>query len=287
LVAIATLRHILEEPIFFNRGSVRLFGVVHQPASTDDRRTPFVFCHPMAEEKLWAHRVFVSFARELARRGHWVLRFDCAGNGDSDLEFTDSSLSTAAADLAAGIDLLREKTNSPRISLLGLRLGASLAYQVAATRNDVEDLVLWAPIVDGSRYLQEMLRINLTTQMAAFGEVREDRAALTAALQSGQSVNVDGYEFSKTMAAELEALALLKAPAAKAARTLIAQIDRGPAAVSRELQDLQSRLSTAAVEVVQEDPFWKEIVRYYDSAPKLFERTLQWLDRSGNSLEER
>ena len=44
----------------------------------------FVFCHPLTEEKLWTHRVFVTFARELAAAGHTVLRFDYRGNGDSD-----------------------------------------------------------------------------------------------------------------------------------------------------------------------------------------------------------
>ena len=29
----------------------------------------FVFCHPLAEEKLWAHRVFVAYARQLAASG--------------------------------------------------------------------------------------------------------------------------------------------------------------------------------------------------------------------------
>ena len=41
-----------------------------------------VFCHPFGEEKLWTHRVFVTFARRLAAAGHAVLRFDHRANGE-------------------------------------------------------------------------------------------------------------------------------------------------------------------------------------------------------------
>jgi len=29
----------------------------------------------------------------------------------------------------------------------------------------------------------------------------------------------------------------------------------------------------------QEEPFWKEIERFYDTAPNLFTATLDWMDR--------
>ena len=47
-------------------------------------------CHPLGEEKLWAHRVFVSLARDLANAGFVVLRFDCRGEGDSDRDARQS-----------------------------------------------------------------------------------------------------------------------------------------------------------------------------------------------------
>ena len=73
-----------ETPFFFpSTGGGALFGVFHRPAAIDTTRPAFVFCHPLAEEKLWAHRVFVSYARHLAAAGYPVLRFDMTGNGDS------------------------------------------------------------------------------------------------------------------------------------------------------------------------------------------------------------
>ena len=76
----AVMTPAVETPLFFENGAYRLFGVLHQPAGPPSG-AGWVFCHPFAEEKLWTQRVYVSFARMLASRGAWVLRFDAMGNG--------------------------------------------------------------------------------------------------------------------------------------------------------------------------------------------------------------
>jgi exosortase A-associated hydrolase 2 len=266
-----------ETPLYFTRAGAQLFGVLHEAASA---RTPFVFCHPFAEEKLWAHRVFVSFARELAGRGHPVLRFDFLGNGDSDGTFSESSVDSALQDIETAIELTKARTGASQVSLLGLRLGASLAFKVATRRSDVESLVLWSPIIVGGRYLQELLRINVTTQLAVYREVRQDREALTGALEAGGTVNVDGYDMSSDMARQLGSLSLGEEKVVPNARSFIAIMDRSPAAKPpREVELLVSRLSRGQIVVVHEDQFWKEIPRFYQAAPNLFAATLEWLEQ--------
>jgi exosortase A-associated hydrolase 2 len=266
-----------ETPFFFDRPGAQLFGLLHQPAAAD--RVPFVFCHPFGEEKLWAHRTFVSFARALAHRGHCVLRFDYLGNGESSGSFSQSSIATALDDIACAIELIKRRTGATHIGLLGLRLGASLALKAAASRSDVKALVLWSPILDGAHYLQDLLRINVTTQLAVYREVKRDREALTAVLEAGDTVNVDGYEIGPEMARQLGALAIADEPALPTARCLIAHIDRNPAArPPRELEALCARLADSQTSVVQEDQFWKEILRFYYEAPNLFAVTERWLE---------
>ena len=75
-----------ETPFFFSNQGQNLFGVLHEPC-TDGRQTGFLLCYPFAEEKLWVHRVYVNFARELARRGYPVLRFDYMGQVQFGLKF--------------------------------------------------------------------------------------------------------------------------------------------------------------------------------------------------------
>jgi exosortase A-associated hydrolase 2 len=276
----------LETPLYFDRDSIRLFGVLHEPDGASGG-TPLVFCHPFGEEKLWAHRVFVTFARELARRGHTVLRFDCAGNGDSAEAFAASSLASCIADIHAAVGWLRARTQAPRVTLLGLRLGASLAWRAAASRPDIEALVMWAPIVDGRRYLQEVLRINLTMQMAVYGEVRQDREALSEVLRGGGTVNVEGYEISSTMAEQLDAMNLTDEAVPRVDRALLLHIEKtGRQGPPPDLQRLGERLPAALLDTVQEEPFWKEIQQFYDRAPRLFSGTLQWLGHTDAPPQE-
>jgi exosortase A-associated hydrolase 2 len=267
-----------ERPLFFGDSGPALFGVLHQPARQTDAKDTFVFCHPFGEEKLWTHRVFVTFARQLAAAGHTVLRFDHRGNGDSQGIFGETTLETACADARTAIAELRTRTGVAAVTLIGLRLGATVASLVAEGSPDVQRLVLWAPIVDGGRYMQELLRVNVLTQTATFKEVRQDRTELVAMLRQGLTVNVDGYEMGQGMYDSVSALNMAAQPHTFAGHCLIVQIDPQPKPAP-ELQKLASSYPRATVTLAQEEPFWKEIPRFYQQAPNLFMATMQWLER--------
>jgi exosortase A-associated hydrolase 2 len=265
-----------EVPLFFRNGGYSLFGVLHKP-ETSASRPSFVLCHPFGEEKLWTHRVFVTYARRLAAAGHTVLRFDYMGNGDSEGNFSESSLETARADVHCAIEQVRSASDVRAVSLLGLRLGATIASLVADETEDIRHLVLWAPIVDGDRYMQELLRINVTTQMATFKEIRQERPALVEVMRRGSTVNVDGYELSHPLYAQVAAVKLAAQPHVYAGPCLIAQVDRQERP-SPELQQLAASYGRATLTFAQEEPFWKEIVRSYQQhAPNLFAVTTDWL----------
>lgn len=263
---------VKETPFFFHSGSHALFGLLHEPPAGRTGDT-FVFCHPFGEEKLWSHRVYVSFARTLADAGHAVLRFDYMGNGDSDGLFEHSTLTTAQADVRAAIEQARQLTGAERVHLLGLRLGATIASLVAEQSSDVDRLILWSPIVDGARYMQELLRINLTTQMAMYKEVRQDREALVAIMEGGDTVNVDGYELSHRHYSEVSAVKLAAGPKRHMGPCLVVHIDRQPGRPAGELQQLADTYSHGSLVFAQEEAFWKEIAKFYHVAPNLYATT--------------
>lgn len=266
-----------ETPLFFGPPSQALFGVLHEaePGATG---SAFVFCHPLAEEKLWTQRVFVSFARQLAAAGHPVLRFDYRGNGDSDGAFSACSLDSIKSDVRTAIDQVRRMTGVTSVSLLGLRAGATIASVVAADdAAGIDRLVLWSPIVDGARYMQDLLRINLTTQMATDREIRHDREALVEQMRQGGTVNVDGYEMSYPLYADMSEIRLADRPQAFAGACLIVQVDRQPGRADPALQRLAAAYPQATLATAQEEPFWKEIARFYEQAPNLFRVTTEWM----------
>jgi pimeloyl-ACP methyl ester carboxylesterase len=100
--------------------------------------------------------------RQLAARGFNVLRFDYYGSGDSAGNESEVRLSGWREDIAAAIEELKDISAAKGVALIGLRLGASLAAQIAAgCRMDIAALVLWDPAVSGPEHL-EVLEIEWT-----------------------------------------------------------------------------------------------------------------------------
>lgn len=266
-----------ETPFWLRNGTTRLFAIAHESArapATD----AFVFCHPLVEEKLWAHRVFVGFARSLASAGYAVLRFDLMGNGDSDGDFAEMSVETAMADVRCAVEEAKSRWPGARIHLLGLRFGATIAALVAERLSDIHQLVLWAPIVDGERYMQELLRTNLATQTAVYREVRYDRAELVEQMRAGATVNVDGYAMGFPLYSQAAAIKLSGAKKAHTGPCFVVQIERQAGRVAAELQQLKAGYEHGTLGFAQEEPFWKEIPKsYLRNAPNLFAVTMDWL----------
>lgn len=276
--ALATVKTpAVETPLFFENGSYRLFGIVHQPVGTPSGAA-WVFCHPFAEEKLWAQRVYVSFARTLAVQGAWVMRFDAMGNGDSEGQFSTASVDTMLSDIDCAIHYLEGVSGISRgIGLLGLRFGATLAALAAERSPKVGKLVLWEPIVDGARYMQEMLRINLTTQSAVYKEIRHNREALVRVMRDGATVNIDGYELAYPCYEQATAVNLKEGHKRFAGSCLIVQIGKDGQPVHADLKALQETYPAGDLKSAVEEPFWKEIKRWYRVAPNLSEVTLAWM----------
>lgn len=266
-----------ETSFFFDGNGYRLFGVVHDP-EVKAKSCGFVFCHPFAEEKLWTHRVFVNFARSLAQKGYHVLRFDYMGNGDSEGEFADSSVETCLADIHSAVVWLQaNRSVEAGTGLLGLRFGATLASIAAERYKDLSHLVLWEPVINGAKYMKEMLRINLTTQSAVYKEVLYNTEALVTMMKNGQSVNIDGYEVRWPLYQQANEINLVSDLKLFQGPVLIVQINRETDLGIGRMQTLVDRYAKAFASQAVEEPFWKEIRRYYTKAENLFDVTLSWM----------
>jgi exosortase A-associated hydrolase 2 len=268
-----------ETPFFFPNERYRLFGIVHRPVGEPSGEA-WVFCHPFAEEKLWTHRTYVSFARTLAARGAWVLRFDAMGNGDSGGQFHEASLETMLSDINCAIRwLMRQGQPKHGVGLLGLRLGGTMAALVAEHCEDVRTLILWEPIVDGEKYMQELLRVNLTTQTAVYKEIRHNREALVRMMREGATVNIDGYQLAYPCFEQVAGVKLGAEPKRFQGPCLIMQIGRDGQQVRQDMASLKERYGAAEIRCVVEEPFWKEIKQWYGKAPALAASTLDWLEQ--------
>lgn len=268
-----------ESAFFFANGAYRLFGVLHRPAPEHARGRGFVFCYPCFEEKLWTHRVFVSLARELAARGYHVLRFDFMGQGDSDGDFEQSTVSSCLSDLSCAINQLRQEIGADaEVSLLGLRFGALLAAVHAERDSKIASLVLWDPVTDGAAYMQEVLLSNLATQSAVHLKIRFTREDLVAQMRAGNTVNIEGYELSYGLYDSATQLNLTGSKTFSAP-CLVVQIGRANQKPKKNLQALCDAYPQAQLALSVEEPFWKEIKTFYPRAQNLFATTFDWLHK--------
>ncbi|PCE26817.1 hypothetical protein BWP39_08485 [Paraburkholderia acidicola] len=129
------------------------FGWLHPAAGEQG----VVLCNPFGYDALCTHRGWRKLAERLAAAGMPVLRFDYPGTGDS-TGFEDDPQRVAAwlDSIVAATRRLRERTGVTRVSLVGLRLGATLAALAAQRAGDIDALVLLAPAMLGRNYLREL-----------------------------------------------------------------------------------------------------------------------------------
>lgn len=129
------------------------FGWLHPAAG----KQGVVLCNPFGYDALCTHRGWRKLAERIAAAGMPALRFDYPGAGDSAGTEDDAQRVDAWLDsIAAATRRLREWTGATSVSLVGLRLGATLAALAAQRLGDIEGLVLLAPPIIGRNYLREL-----------------------------------------------------------------------------------------------------------------------------------
>ena len=112
-----------------------------------------VICPPFRHEYVVSHLALRLLAEGLSRDGLPALRFDYLGTGDAAGETEDTTLELWIQSAGLAADEVRRRTQGSTVSLIGVRIGATVALQTALERRDVRSLVLWDPVLDGDAYL--------------------------------------------------------------------------------------------------------------------------------------
>ena len=269
-----------EEPFFVRDGQRELFAILHRPSGAADIGCAIVFCSAFAGEHNMSRRVLVTFARLLASQGFHVLRFDYSGSGDSGGDFRNTTIETYVADTRLAIQALRQRAPCSRVGLLGLRLG-SLVGAMTCAADDIDFLVLWAPVVDVRRLFDGLLRSCLATQMAYEHLVAPNRAELKQRLLAGEEVNMGGYLLTGEMIRWADSFEIERIAKANHPPCLVVDMSKTEkAALSADARlwrtSLQHNEACQAV-AITEDSFWQDLPIYRQNSNPAFQQTLQWL----------
>src|SRR5262249_19306178 len=113
-----------------------------------------------------AHRSLRHLAEDLCAAGFAVLRFDFHSTGDSaGTERDPGRVAAWRRDVDTAIDELRARTGAAGVAGVGLRLGGTIAAEVASARTDVASVVLWHPFCDGASFTAETMRMHKMHRM--------------------------------------------------------------------------------------------------------------------------
>jgi len=185
----------LIRPLYFRNGDQYLFGCYHLPAVQSKSRGAVLLCPAIGDEYYYSHRSLRQLAAQLARAGFHVLRFDYFGTGDSAGKDESATLVQWLVDVECAIDEIKQLSRCNQISVIGIRLGATLALQAIIKRKDISDLVLWNPILTGA---------NLLEQWAVMQS--NHNRALGNMLDSPRLTEIMGTQLSPTLYDEIQVL---------------------------------------------------------------------------------
>lgn len=172
-----------------------------------------VLIPPFAEEMNQSRRMLTLLAEALAEAGYHTALPDFFGTGDSEGEFADASWSGWLDQLTCCVESLRRDYGVERYSLVAVRAGALLAADYLRCAKKIpEKLVLWQPVIDGSGYLSQFLRLRLAADMLSGDKDKETLTAMKQQLALGQTVEVAGYALTSAISEGLSRASLKQLP---------------------------------------------------------------------------
>ena len=187
-----------------------------------------VIAAPIGYEHCSSHRTLRTLAETLAARGHRVVRFDYDGTGDSSGERWDPDRVGAWRRSLAAIVARCRESGATRITIVGLRLGATFAL-VDGAELGADAIVAWVPIASGKRFARELRMMGVT-------------------VPSSGAMTYAGVGFDAETVAALSALDVEKLESKPAPRVLVVARPEQPC------DNLVARLVALGVDVTSDAP---------------------------------
>ncbi len=144
----------------FGYGSHKLYGVYHCPLTINPKQKSILICSPIGPEFIHTYRLLRNLGEQLAKRGHHVFRFDWYGLGDSWGISSDMSIDHWIADARSAAEELINLSGNQIFSVIGLRLGATIAWCSFKDSADLSFFILWDPVISGSEWISQMQALH-------------------------------------------------------------------------------------------------------------------------------
>jgi len=132
---------MVEKPVTFKCENEQIVGILHLPES--QKFSLIIIVHGWNSNKLGPHSFFVKAAREFAKNGFGVLRFDFRGSGDSEGSYENQTITSMLKDLETVISNVLEIEEIEKICLIGHSRGAYLSLLQASRDERINCVIVW------------------------------------------------------------------------------------------------------------------------------------------------
>lgn len=264
-------------PRFLGGDGQRVFTLLRHPRRAGASCALLVA--PFGEEMNKSRKMLTDVGIGLAQRGVGSVLVDLYGTGDSDGDFSQAQWPRWQADLQQAIAwCAQEGLQVDR--LLGVRLGCALGAQVARDAiPGLEKTVFWQPVLDGSRFMDQFLRLRVAASMME-QDRKESTADLRAKFARGETVDVAGYGIGPQLAAQIDQVRLAGHVGPHLGQVHWIEIVRSaetppPAPATKAVDTARAAGLNVTLYPIPGEPFWSsvEIVRI----PALIEQTVALL----------
>ena len=185
------------EAFFLGPSKKQIFASYHPPIGGLGQVLT-VICPPLFSEYMRTHPALRDLANSLAESGQHVLRFDYRGTGDSFGDVSEVVVSDWLDDIALAVREGCAISGSSLVRVLGVRAGALLASRSMGASDEVQRLVLWDPVPNGSDYIEGLSRMRAA--------ILEGNIYLSHRERSESVNGFAGYRLSGRMMEEIRSL---------------------------------------------------------------------------------
>jgi len=158
------------EKIEFEGTQSTLSGILHYPPRESKGGVVLAHCFTCSK----SFKVMRRLATGIAEGGYSVLRFDFTGLGESEGEFSDTSVTTNVEDLQAALSYLRERGHTPN-AMVGHSLGGAATLLAAAREPDVRAVATLAAPATADHVERAFSKSNVAEALAS-GRIRVEIA---------------------------------------------------------------------------------------------------------------
>jgi len=245
-------------PLFLPSAQGQLFATYYPVSGASQC---IVHIPAFAEEMNKSRHMIAMQASTFTQQGYSVLIFDLWGTGDSEGDFSEATWHYWLSDIDNALNWL-QKQGYQTFTFWSLRTGSLLAMDyLHQFSHSVNRLIAWQPILSGKTFIMQFLRLRIAANLMDKSAPQEKVTDLKALLQSGQSVEVAGYQLNPELILPMSGINLQQINLSDLEDYQLFELVMGEKqeagfAMSQWVKRLEQEHKKVSLQVIQDNLFW-------------------------------